>query len=122
MNGVKITIVLALLSAGLAKAGDDTGTNQMPDQVPNLMKSEDYALDYKNFRLRNQNTNSLRNIQFIERRRFIPLVLPVKKAGWSLWNNSSFKHAGIKNDQTSQNAPFSAIAHVEYDIMYSITF
>ena len=119
---IMIIVVLALLDAGLSNAGDYTGTNHSTEQVRNLMNSENYVFYHKCFDHRNLNTNSLRNLQFIERRQFIQFVLPLKKEGWSLWNNSSFKYARSNTDPTSGIAPFEAFAHVEYDISYSFYF
>ena len=79
MKGIGIIAVMAMLNAGLSKAGDYTATNNMPEQIHNLMDSEGYAFDQKHFSIPKQNTNSLRNLQFIERQRFIPFLLPAKK-------------------------------------------
>ena len=113
---------MAMLNAGLSKAGDYTATNNMPEQIHNLMDSEGYAFDQKHFSIPKQNTNSLRNLQFIERQRFIPFELPAKKAAWSLWNNSNFKYVGRDTDQISVFAPYAALAQYEYDITYSFDF
>ena len=113
---------MALLNAGLSKAGDYTSTNNMPEQIHNLMGSEGYAFNQKEFSLPKQNTNSLRNVQFIEGSRFIPFVLPAKKAGWSLWNNSDFKYVGRDTDQINLFAPYSALPLIEYDVTYSFDF
>jgi hypothetical protein len=114
--------MMALLNAGPTKAGDYTGTNEMPAQIHNLMDSQGYAFNQKNFSIPKQNTNSLRNLQFIERQRFIPFLLPAKKIGWSLWNNSNFKYVGRNTDQLSMLAPYAALSLYEYDITYSFDF
>jgi hypothetical protein len=113
---------MALLTAGLAKARDNTGINNLPEQFRNRMDVEGYTFDQKNFGFPKQNTNSLRQLPFVERRRFIPFVLPVKKSGWSLWNNSSFKYVGNKTDQISLLSSSAALSHYEYDITYSFEF
>lgn len=114
--------MMALLNAGLSKAGDYTGTNNMPAQIHHLMDSEGYAFDQKHFNIPNQNTNSLGDLQLIEGRRFIPFVLPAKKASWNLWNNSNFKSVGRNTDQISILAPYATLAQYEYDITYSFGF
>jgi hypothetical protein len=121
MKGIGIIAVMALLNAGLSKAGDYTATNNMPEQIHKLMDSEGYAFDQKHFSIPKQNKNSLRNVQFIKRQRFIPFVL-AKKAGWSLWNNSNFKYVGRDTDQINLFAPYSALPQIEYDITYSFDF
>ena len=113
---------MALLTTGLVKAGDDTATNSLPEQFRDRMAAEGYAFDAKDFNLSNQNTNSLRQLPFVEMRRSIPFVLPVKKSGWSLWNNSNFQYIGNKTDQISLLSPSAALSHYEYDISYSFTF
>jgi hypothetical protein len=114
--------MLALLNPGPTKAGDYIGTNEMPAQIHNLMDSQGYAFDRKNFSLPEQNTNSLRNLPFPERQRFIPFSLPARKTGWSLWNNSNFKYVGRSTDQISVFAPYAALSLYEYDINYSFDF
>jgi hypothetical protein len=54
MKGIRIIAVMALLNAGLSKAGDYIGTNNMPEQIHNLMDSEGYAFDQKHFSIPNQ--------------------------------------------------------------------
>jgi len=122
MKGIGIIAVMTLLNAGLSKAGDYTATNNMSEQIHNLMDSEGYAFDQKHFSIPNQNTNSLRNVQFIKEQRFIPFVLPAKKASWSLWNNSDFKYVGRDTDQINLFAPYSALPLIEYDVTYSFDF
>jgi len=122
MRGIKIIAVMALLNAGLSKAGDYLATNNMPEQIHNLMDSEGYAYDQKHFSLPKQNTNSLRNLQFIERQQFIPFVLPTRNTAWSVWNNSNFKYVGRDTDQINVFAPYAAFAQFEYDITYSFDF
>ena len=119
---MKMIAVMAFLHTGLAKAGDSIGTNNMPEQIRNLMDSEGYAFDRKTFVVPDQYTNSLRNLHFITRGPFALLVVPVKKAGWSLWKNSSFKRVGSEYDQISILAPASALSQYEYDISYSFDF
>jgi len=41
--------MMALLNAGPTKAGDYTGTNEMTAQIHNLMDSQGYAFNQKNF-------------------------------------------------------------------------
>ena len=113
---------MALLTTGLAKAGDDTATNNLPEQFRDRMDAEGYAFDQKDFNLSNQNTNLLTQLPFVERRQFISFVPPVKKSGWSLWNNSSFQYIGNKTDQISLLSPSVALSHYEYDISYSFAF
>ena len=122
MKDIRIIALMALLNAGLSKAGDYTATNNMPEQIHHMMDSEGYAFDQKHFSIPKQNTNSLRNVQFIERQRFIPFELPAKKADWSLWNNSNFKYVGRDTDQISLFAPYAALSQYEYDITYSFDF
>jgi hypothetical protein len=123
MKGIGIFAVMALLNAGLSKAGNYTATNNMPEQIHNLMDSEGYTFDQKHFSNPKQNTNSLGNAHFIGRQQFIPFLLPAKKkASWSLWNNSNFKYVGRDTDQISVFAPYAALAKYEYDITYSIDF
>jgi hypothetical protein len=114
--------MMALLNAEPTKAGDYTVTNEMPGQFHYLMDSQGYAFNQKNFSLPEQNTNSLRNIQFIERQRFNSFSLPAIKTGWSLWHNSSFKYVGRNYDQISVLAPYAALSLFEYDITYSFHF
>jgi len=114
--------VMALLTVGLTTAGDTTETNQLPALFHSRMDADGYAFDQPAFRLTEQNTNSLRQLPFVEKRRFISFVLPVKKPGWSVWNNSSFKHVGNKADRINLLSPAAALAHYEYDIMYSFEF
>jgi hypothetical protein len=122
LKGVEIIVMLAVLTARLSNAEDDAATNHLPEQAPNLTASEAYAFYHRSLGFQSQNTNSLRNLPIIARRPFILSVLPIKQAGWSLWNNSSFKYAGNNNDSLSGLAPFAAFAHVEYDISYSFYF
>jgi hypothetical protein len=122
MKGIGIFVVMALLNAGISKAGNYTATNNMPEQIHNLMDSEGYTFDKKYFGFPKQNTNSLGNMHFIGRQQFIPFALPSKKAGWSLWNNSDFKYVGRDADQINLFAPYSALPLIEYDITYSFDF
>lgn len=114
--------MMTLLNAGPAEAGDYIGTNEVPAQIHDLMDSHGYAFDKNNFCVPTQNTNSLENMSFIERQQFIPFVSPVKKPGWSLWNNSNFKYVGRNTDQINVFAPYSTLARYEYDITYSFDF
>ena len=122
MKGIVIITVMALLNAALSKAGDYTGTNDMPPQIHNLMETEGYAFDQKNFGLQMQSTNSFGNFQSSKRQPFIPFVVPPPKAHWSLWTNSKFKYVGRNTDQISLLSPSAAIAQYEYDISYSWDF
>jgi hypothetical protein len=122
MKGVRIIVVMVLLNAGLSKAGNYSATNNMPEQFHNLMDSKGYAFDQNHFSLPKQNTNLLKNVQFIKGQAFNPFILPTKKAGWSLWNNSNFKYVGRNTDQISLFAPYATFSHYEYDITYSFGF
>lgn len=113
---------MALLNAGPTKAGDCIGTNEMPARIHHLMDSQGSAFNQKYFSLPRQNTNWLRNLQFIKRQRFIPFSSPVRKTAWSLWNNSSFKYVGRNYDKISVLAPYEALSLYEYDITYSFDF
>jgi len=121
VKGIRIIAMLALLNAALSKAGDYTGTNNMPEQIHNLMKTEVYGFDQNYFGLKMQNTNPIGNFQFNERQQFIPFVVPPKKAHWSVWTNSKFKYVGRNTDQISFS-PSAAIAQYEYAISYSWDF
>ena len=114
--------MMALLNTGPTKARDYTVTNEMPVQFHNLMDSQGYAFNQREFSLPEQNTNSLRNFQFIERQRFNPFSLPARKTGWSLWHNSSLKYVGRNYDQISVLSPYAALSLFEYDITYSFQF
>ncbi len=113
---------MALLTAALANAGDNTVTNNLPEQFRNRMDAEGFALDQTFLSLAKQNTNSLRHLPLIEKRLSIPFYLPEKKTGWSLWNNSNIKYVGNKSDQISLLNPSEALKHYEYDISYSFVF
>lgn len=122
MKGIRIIAVMALLNAVLSKAGDYAGTNNMPEQIHNLMESEGYAFDKNNNGLQMQNTNSLGYFHLIKRQHYIPFNLPAKKVEWSLWTNSKFKRVGRMDDQINLLSPFAALAQYEYDISYSWVF
>jgi hypothetical protein len=122
MKGIEIIAVMALLNAAFSKAGDYTGTNNMPEQIHNLMETEGYAFDQNNFSFQMQNTNSQGNLQFIEAQQFIPFVLPAKEAHWSLWTNTKFKYVGRNTDQISLLSPYAALGQYEYDIWYTWNF
>ena len=113
--------MLALLNAGQSMAGDYTATNQMPEMIHNLMAAEGDGIDQTHFSLRPQNPNSLRNLKPVKYPQFIRLELPAKKAGWSLWNNSSIKHVDRNADAINRYGPMS-ISLYELDINYSIHF
>ena len=121
LNG-RLSVMMGLLIAGSARDGDYSGTNKMPAQVHNLIDSHGYAFSQKPLSLSKQNTNSLRNVPFIEPQRFIPFLLPAQKTGWSLWNNSNFKYVRRNTDPINLLAPFSALSLYEYDITYSFGF
>ena len=114
--------MMALLSAAISKAVDYSGTNNIPEQIRNLMKTEGYGFDQNYFGLRMQNTNSLGNFQISERQQIMPFVVPTPKAHWSLWTNSKFKYVGRNTDQISLLSPTEALAQYEYDISYSWDF
>ena len=122
LNGSLFAMMALLINAGPTKAGDCTGANEMPAEIHNLMNSQGYVFDQKTFNLPEQNTNSIRNLPFIERQRFIPFSLPERKTSWSLWNNSSFKYVGRNYDQISVLDPYAALSRYEYDISYSFHF
>jgi hypothetical protein len=88
----RLLAMLALLNAGQSMAGDYTATNHMPEMIHNLMAAEGDGIDQTHFSLRPQNPNSLRNLKPVKYPQFIPLKLPTKNAGWTLWNNSSIRH------------------------------
>jgi len=122
MKGLRIIILLALLKAGLAKAGDEGHTSHVATQVRNLLDSAGYSLAQKTASLPRQDIHSHRNLHFIMRGPFVPLEVPVKRIGWSLWTNSSFHHVGRYADQSSLFAPQATLAQYEYDISYSFYF
>lgn len=113
--------MLALLNAGLSMAGDYTETNQMPEQIHALMETEGYAIDQQTLSVTPQNTNSLRNLKVVENGQFMLLELPAKKAGWSLWNNSSIKHLARNADTINGPGP-TPLSQFEYDVTYSFHF
>jgi hypothetical protein len=114
--------VMALLNAGLSKAGDYTETNNMPWQIRNLMNSEGDFIRQKCFNLPKHNTNSLRTLQFIGKQQFIHLELTAKKTAWDLWHYSHFKYVRRNSDQVSVDDPDAAPAKYEYYITYSFDF
>jgi hypothetical protein len=115
--------LMALLNAVPSKAGDYTGTNEMPAQIHYLMDSQGYAFNQKNFSIPKLDTNSLRNLPVIKCQRFIAFPsLPAKKTGWSLWNNSSLKYVDRNYDQIGMFAPYAVMSRYEYDITYSFDF
>lgn len=113
--------MLALLNTGLSIAGDYTETNQMPGQIHARMETEGYAIDQKTFSTAQPNLNSLRNLKPVKNARFMPLELPDKKAGWSLWNNSSIKHVA-RNADAINGSGLTSLSQYEYDITYSFQF
>ena len=113
--------MLALLNAGQSMAGDYTATNQMPELIRSLMDTEGDGIDHAHFSIRPRNTNSLRNLKPVKYPQFIPLGLPAKKAGWSLWNNSSIKHVDRNADAINRYGPMS-ISLYELDINYTFRF
>ncbi len=112
---------LALLNAGLAIAGDYTETNQMPSQIHTRMETEGYAIDQKHLCIAPQTQNSLRNLKPVKHTQFMPWEFPAKKAGWSLWNNSSIKQVDRNPDALNKTAPLS-LSQYELDINYSFRF
>jgi hypothetical protein len=117
----RLLAMLALLNAGQSMAGDYTATNQMPEMIHNLMAAEGDGIDQTHFSLRPQNPNSLRNLKPVKYPQFIPLKLPTKNAGWTLWNNSSIKHVDRNADTINRSGPTSISAY-ELDINYSFHF
>ena len=122
MNGTKTTALVACLTAGLAHAGDLTGTNCMPERIQHLMADAGYPLEPNRVLRPAQSTNSPGSWHFLAWGPFKPLVVPVTRPGWSLWNNSHFKYVGSNYDQFSLLAPSAALARYEYDISYSFYF
>lgn len=122
MKHIRIVAMLAMLNAGLSKAGDYAATNKMPLQIHNLMEAEGYAIGQNGIGFPTQITNSLRNVQLIKKPQFIPLVLTTKKTGWSLWNNSSVKYVGRNTEMPNTLAPYASLSQYEYDITYSFGF
>jgi hypothetical protein len=114
--------VMALLNAGLSKAGDYTETNNMPVQIRNLMNSEGYFINQKYFNFPKQNSDLHRTLQCIGKQRFIHLELKPKKAAWSLWHNSHFKYVRRNSDQVSVDDSDAAPAKYEYYITYWFDF
>ena len=117
-----LLIWIALLNADLSKGGDYTETNNMPEQIRNLMTSAGYVIHQKYSSLPTRNTNSLRTLQFTGKQRFIHLEFLTKKTGWSLWNNSHFKYVGRNTDQIDLSSPYAVLARYEYYITYSFDF
>ena len=113
--------MLALLIAGQSMACDFTATNHMPEMIHNLMAAEGDGIDQTHFSLRPQNPNSLRNLKPVKYPQFIPLKLPTKNAGWTLWNNSSIKHVD-RNAGTINGSGPTSISAYELDINYSFHF
>jgi len=113
--------MLALLNTGRSVAGDYTATNQMPEPIHALMDTKGDGVDQTYFSLRPQNLNSLRNLKPVKYPQFIPLKLPTKKAGWTLWNNSSIKHVD-RNAGTINGSGPTSISAYELDINYSFHF
>ena len=122
MKGLRIIAMLALLNAGLASADDGGGTSSRTEHVPNLLDSAGYSVAQKTVSLPRQDLHSLRNLHFTMRGPFGPLMVPVKKTGWSLWNNSSFKSVGREGDPINVLDPYAVLARYEYDITYSFAF
>lgn len=114
--------MLALLCVGLARVGVGGTTNNVSAQVRNQMASTGYTVAQKTISLPRQNTHSLRNLHFVGQGPFLPLVVPAKRTGWSLWNNSSFKSVGRNSDQPSLLAPYSVLTQYEYEITYTFEF
>ena len=117
-----IIAALALFNAGLAEAGDDGGSIHGVAQVRNWLDSAGYSVAQKTVSLPRQDLHSLRNLHFTMRGPFGPLMVPVKKTGWSLWNNSSFKSVGREGDPINVLDPYAVLARYEYDITYSFAF
>jgi hypothetical protein len=113
--------MLALLNVGQLRADDYTATNQMPGLIHNLMDTEGDGVDQIFFSIRPQNTNSLRNLKPVKYPQFIPLELPTKKAGWSLWNNSRIRRLDRNAGAINKSNPMS-LSQYELDINYSFHF
>jgi hypothetical protein len=115
-----LVLVLALLSVGLAKAGDVAETNAMPARIRNLMETQGYALKPYFFSTSLQNTNSQRNLPLAKGTQFVPFESPKPKPGWNPWDNSSLRHVGRTGAPVD---PFSPpFSHYEYDLTYSFDF
>ena len=122
MKSFRIIAVIALLRAGLLKAEECTATNNLPPQIRERMDSAGYPFDQKHVCLPLPDRNSSRNVRFISRQRFPPFVLPAKKSGWSLWQNSNLIYVGRDTDQVDLLAPYSVLSQIEYDITYTFKF
>jgi hypothetical protein len=99
----------------------------MPEPFQALMEKAGYAIVQTNLVSPAPGTNSLRHLPLIERNQFAPFDSPAKKAGWSLWNNTSIKHVSRNNDPVNLLAPttlspYTALSQFEYDITYSFNF
>ena len=122
MKGFRIIALLALLDASHAKASDGGVTNRVPAHVRNLLDSAGYDVAQKTISLPRQFAHSFRNPHFIIPGPFAPLVVPVKKTNWNLWDNSSFKSVGREGEQINVFDPYAVLARYEYDITYSFDF
>ena len=118
--------LISLLAAAPGMAGDDAGTNRMPQPFHALMETAGYGVVQTNLPV--SGTNLLKNLPPIEKSRLAPLELPMQKTGWSLWNNTGIKYAG-KGNNTPVNvfAPasfslYSALSQFEYDVNCSFGF
>ena len=114
--------MLTLLNPGLVIAAEDGGTNHEMGQVRNLLDSAGFSFSQETVRLPRHDTNSFRNVHFTMPGPFAPLVVPVKKNGWNLWDNSSIKSIGREGDQVNMLDPNALLARYEYEITYSFMF
>ena len=122
MKVIWIIVFMALFHSGLAKAGDNAGTNHLSGQVRNLIDSGGSSFYQHYFNRPDRSTNWLGNLHFINRGPFAPFYVPQEKAGWSLWNNSSFKSVGSNYDPLNVFEPSSLLTRYEYDISYTWEF
>jgi len=118
---LRLLTIIALLNVGQSMADNYTATNQMPELIQNLMDTEGFTIDQTHFSIRPQNTNSLRLLKPVKYTQFVRLEVPAKKAGWSLWNNSSIKHVDRNADAINKSGPTS-ISEYELDINYTFHF
>ncbi len=116
MKVLWIMAVMARLQLGPVHASVHSGTNNLPEQFRTLMETAGYPLDHHRHAFPLLSTNSPGYWQFSPPGPFRPLVVPVKKSGWTLWDNASIKRVGRIDDQAS------LLSHYEYDISYSFDF
>ena len=99
----------------------------MPAPIHELMSNAGYGTIQTNLSFPASGTRLIGTLSPIEKSRLLPLELPIKKSGWSLWNNTGIKYAGKKTDPPNVFAPaslslYTALSQFEYDITYSFDF